>query len=115
MKITIDNLLGRGGVDYTDALDPTVAPRLERKINAPAAFTCKLVGSSHEFEVPVAGARVAVLKSGGEFLFTGYLTQKPEFEFLGWANRDQCTNMSLLRRATNFCWIRRRCQIGRLL
>ena len=61
-----------------------VCPRLERKINAPAAFTCKLVGSSHEFEVPVAGARVAVLKAGGEFLFTGYLTQQPEFEFLGW-------------------------------
>jgi hypothetical protein len=84
MKLTIDNLLGTGPVDYTAALDGTVAPRVLRKINRLAEFRCALVGSSPGLVVPVAGARVILTKGNGSLLFTGYLTATPQFEYLGW-------------------------------
>ena len=83
MKITIDNLQGLGPLDYTDALDGTVAPSMVRRINQPAQLRCTLLGSSPGFVIPVAGARVIVAKASGRFLFTGYLTQAPQFEYLG--------------------------------
>ena len=84
MKISIDNLGGLGPVDYTAALDASIAPCVERKLNQPSAFTCTLLGGSPGFVDPLAGARVVVAKETGEFLFTGYLTKTPECEYLGW-------------------------------
>jgi hypothetical protein len=43
MKLTIDNLQGAGPADYTAALDGTIAPRVERKINQPAQLRCSLL------------------------------------------------------------------------
>ena len=96
MKLTIDNLLGAGAVDYTGALDGTLAPRVLRKINQPAEFRCALVGSSPGFVVPVAGARVVLTKENGSFLFTGYLTQAPHFEYLGWGEQGAVYRYELL-------------------
>jgi len=87
MKLTIDNLQGQGPVDYTAALDGTVAPRVERKINQPSGLRCSLLGSSAGFMVPAAGARVILTRASGSFLFTGYLTQAPQFEYLGLGER----------------------------
>jgi hypothetical protein len=87
MKLTIDNLLGLGPVDYTAALDGTVAPRVERKINQPATLRCSLVGNAAGFVVPAIGARVVLVKTNGDFVFTGYLTQAPQFEYLGWGEQ----------------------------
>jgi len=84
MKLTIDNLLGAGAVDYTAALDGAVAPRVLRKINQPAEFQCGLVASMPGLVVPVAGARVILAKGNGSVLFTGYLTATPQCEYLGW-------------------------------
>jgi hypothetical protein len=83
MKLMIDNLLGQGAVDYTAALDGTVAPRVERKINQPASLKCSLLGSAVGFVVPTIGARVVLTKMSGAFLFTGYLTQTPQCQYLG--------------------------------
>jgi hypothetical protein len=82
MKITFDNFDGLGAVDYTRALDPTVAPVIERRLNQPSAMACTLLGSSG-FVVPVSGARVVLTRRDGTFLFTGYLTQAPVCEYLG--------------------------------
>jgi hypothetical protein len=87
MKFTIDNLQGLGAVDYTVALDGTVAPRVERKTNQPAALRCSVVGNAVGFVVPVMGARVVLTKTNGSFVFTGYLTQAPQFEYLGWGEQ----------------------------
>ena len=87
MKLTIDNLQGAGGMDYTDTLDGTFAPRVERKINQPSNLRCSLVGDSRGFVTPVAGARVILVKTSGEFVFTGYLTEAPQLEYLGTGER----------------------------
>src|SRR5580698_4714338 len=87
MKLTIDNLQGAGPVDYTAALDGTVAPRVERKINQPSGLRCSLLGSSAGFVVPAAGGRVSLVKANGAFVFTGYLTQAPQCEYLGFGEQ----------------------------
>lgn len=84
MRIVVDNLDGRGAVDYTTALDGTVAPQLVREINKPAKFACSLLGTGNGFVVPVAGARITVALANGDFVFTGYLTAAADCEYLGW-------------------------------
>jgi hypothetical protein len=96
MKLTIDNLQGQGAVDYTAALDGTVAPRVERKINQPAEMRCSLVRSSAGFVAPVTGARVVLTKAGGAFVFTGYLTQAPQFEYLGFGEHGAVYRYDLM-------------------
>ena len=96
MKLTIDNLQGQGAVDYTAALDGTVAPRVERKINQPAEMRCSLVGSSAGFVAPATGARVILTKTGGTFLFTGYLTEAPQFEHLGFGEHGAVYRYDLI-------------------
>ena len=81
MRLSIDNMLGAGAVDYSSALDLTVAPRVLRKINQPAELRCSLAGAGKAI---VAGARVILTKANGNIVFTGYLTQAPQCEYLGW-------------------------------
>ncbi len=83
MKLTIDNLQGQGAVDYTAALDGTAAPRVERKINQPSALRCSLLIGPSGLAVPTMGARVILAKGNGSLLFTGYVTEAPQFEHLG--------------------------------
>jgi hypothetical protein len=96
MKISIDNLHGLGAVDYTGTLDASVAPKVERKINQPAVFTCALLGRPSGFVIPTAGARVKVSKESGGFVFTGYLTESPAFEYLGWGERGPVYRYQLM-------------------
>jgi hypothetical protein len=84
MNLTIDNLQGQGPVDYTSALDGTIAPRVVRKINQPAQMRCSLVASGAGLVVPSIGARVILVKANGNFVFTGYLTEAPQLEYVGW-------------------------------
>jgi len=83
MKITIDNLGGDGPIDYTAFLDGSVAPRVERVLNRPSTLRFSLMASSSGFVLPVNGARVCVTKADGSFLFTGYLVEASQFEYLG--------------------------------
>ncbi len=83
MKFTIDNLQGSGPVDYTAALDPTVTPRVERRLNTPAQFRCSLMANASGFVTPAVNARVVVTREDGPFVFTGYLTHAPQPEYLG--------------------------------
>ena len=96
MKLTIDNLQGLGAVDYTAALDGTVAARVERKINQPAELRCSLVGGSPGFAVPATGARVVLTKTSGGVVFTGYLTQAPQFEYLGFGEHGAVYRYDLI-------------------
>jgi hypothetical protein len=87
MKLTIDNLQGNGPKDYTAALDGATAPQIERKINKPAELRISLVADSPAFVVPVMGARVMLGKTDGSDVFTGYITQAPQYEYLGLGER----------------------------
>jgi hypothetical protein len=87
MKLTIDNLQGQGPQDYTAALDGTKLPRIERRGNQPAELQFSLVANSPGFVIPVAGARVALGKTNGSDVFTGYIVAVPEYEYLGWGQQ----------------------------
>ena len=87
MKLTIDNLQGGGPQDYTSALDGTVTPNIERRLNKPVGLKLSLVANSSAFAAPLIGARVTVTKTNGSYVFTGYLTESPQFEYLGWGEQ----------------------------
>ena len=84
MKLTVDNLNGLGPVDYTAAVDGTVAPRVERVLNQPSTLRMSVLANVAGFVVPAIGGRVVLTKANGTFVFTGYLTQSPQMEYLGW-------------------------------
>ena len=102
MKLTIDNLQGLGPQDYTQELDGTVAPSIERKINQPAQFRCSLLRGSPGFVIPTAGARVIVAKADGSFLFTGYLIHVPEFQHLGYGQQGTIYRYELIAESEEF-------------
>ncbi len=87
MKIMIDNLNGAGPINFTPSLDATVAPRIERELNRASKLSFSLIKNSSTFVIPEGGARVVLTKTDGTFLFTGYLTQAPELEQLGFGER----------------------------
>jgi hypothetical protein len=87
MKLTIDNLQGLGPQDYTAALDGTKLPKVERKLNQPAELQFSLVANVPGFVVPVIGARVALGKTNGSDVFTGYVIATPQYEYLGWGEQ----------------------------
>jgi hypothetical protein len=77
MMLTIDNLDGRGAVDYSAAIDRSQKVEIIRVLNAPSTakgMLC-LVGSG--LAVPVRRARIVMTADAGTLLFTGYLTTEP--------------------------------------
>jgi len=87
MLLTLDNFDGLGARDYTSALDAESVVEIERRVNQPAELRAALIAATPEFVVPTAGARVIVSRADGTKLFTGYLTEAPAFEYLGWGER----------------------------
>ncbi len=87
MKLTIDNLQGQGPQDYTGALDGTRLPKVQRKLNQPAALQFTLIANSPGLVIPAAGSRVILNKNNGSDVFTGYLTSAPQYEYLGWGEQ----------------------------
>jgi hypothetical protein len=87
MKLTIDNLQGQGPQDYTEAVDGTKPPKVERKLNQVAELQFSLVANSPGFVIPVTGARVTLGKTNGSDVFTGYVTGAPQYEYLGWGEQ----------------------------
>jgi hypothetical protein len=88
MKLEIDNFDGAGVCDYTAALDAENRPKIVRQLNRISTLTCALVALV-EVAAPVTGARVAWRRDSGEALFTGYLTEAAEREYLGWTEAGE--------------------------
>jgi len=86
MLLHIDNYDGAGLRDYTANTDASHLPRILRKLNQPAELHLSLVATGN-IVAPSQGARIILSKSGGQILFTGYITAAPEFEHLGWGER----------------------------
>lgn len=87
MKLTIDNLDGRGAQDYTAFLDGAKSPRVLRKLNSPVELRLSLVASEEGFIVPVAGARITLGRTNGSDVFSGYVVGSPTYQYLGWGER----------------------------
>ena len=96
MILTIDNLQGQGPENYTQAIDGTNLPKVQRKLNQPAELQFSLLANSPGFVVPAADARVIVLKANGSFVFTGYVTGAPEYEYLGWGEQGPVYRYNLV-------------------
>jgi hypothetical protein len=96
MKLLIDNLDGLGPRDYTSAIDASNPPHIQRMANQPDKLSVGLVVDSPDFIVPVANARVTYGKTNGHSSFTGYLTQVPAYEFLGWNEKGPVYRLILI-------------------
>lgn len=83
MKVTIDNLDGKGAVDYSNALCSDVPVKIERALNAPSRAGGMLDVSDAALAVPVRRARVVIASDAGTVLFTGYVATEPEAVYAG--------------------------------
>ena len=83
MKLTIDNLDGKGALDYTSALAGKPSLRIERELNAPSICSFVLVPSVLDLAVPLRFGRVVVSDDSGTVLFTGYIAVEPALELAG--------------------------------
>ncbi len=99
MKLQIDNLDGHGLRDYTPNIDGSRSPQLVRRLNRPSELKFSLVATAPDFVVPASGARVALGKTNGHDVFTGYLAHAPIFEYLGWGERGPVYRYDLIARS----------------
>jgi hypothetical protein len=88
--LTIDNLDGKGAVDYSAALSGSTPFTIERVLNAPSRCTGSLdvgaaanPGASPALPLPVRRARIVVTSDVRTLLFTGYLATEPEAVYVG--------------------------------
>ena len=84
MKLIIDNFDGLGPKDYSVSVEEPECVTVHRQLNRPAEMHANLVSSVTEFIVPAAGARLQLVRNDGTKLFTGYLKDSAEYEYLGW-------------------------------
>lgn len=83
MQLTIDNLDGRGTLDYSAGLSTTKALVIDRKLNVPTICTFRLSACGNNLAWPVRDGRVVVSGDSGLLLFTGYIAFDPALEFAG--------------------------------
>jgi hypothetical protein len=102
MILTIDNLQGQGPENYTQAMDGTRPPKVQRKLNQPAELQISLLANSTGFVVPATGARITLVKANGSFVFTGYVTAAPQYEYLGWGEQGPAYRYNLVAQSDEF-------------
>ncbi len=83
MKLMIDNVDGKGALDYTSALAEKPPLRIERELNQPAICSFVLVPSPVNLEVPLRFGRVVISDDSGTALFTGYIATEPAMVLAG--------------------------------
>ncbi|MGC2246243.1 MAG: hypothetical protein WA609_06545 [Terriglobales bacterium] len=96
MQLLIDNLDGRGPLDYSAFVDMSQGASVVRKLNSLAAFRVGLFSAKGGFAVPAAGARVLLVRSDNSGLFTGYLMAAPSYRYLGWADQGPLYSYELV-------------------
>jgi hypothetical protein len=84
VKLTIDNLDGKGAADYSACLSADDPLQIERVLNAPSRCSVSLVlNAAPALPTPVRRGRVVVSSDSGTVLFTGYLATDPVAEYVG--------------------------------
>ena len=84
MKLTIDNLDGKGAVDYSGCLVRGL--KITRTLNAPSTLEAEVCLEGTALGSPVRRGRAIVSSDAGEVLFTGYLTTEAVAEYAGAAS-----------------------------
>ena len=77
MRITIDNLDGRGAMDYTGAVAAEGPITVQRALNVPSRCTAEIVLGVGGLAMPARRGRVIVTAADATVLFTGYLATEP--------------------------------------
>ena len=85
MQITIDNLDGRGPVDYTGVVAAEGPITVQRALNKPSRCTTEIVVGAEGLPLPARRGRVTVTAQNGTVLFTGYLATEPMQMYAGTA------------------------------
>ena len=83
MRVTFDNLDGKGAVDYSACVCPEGPLKIERVLNAPSSCNATLDVNDAALPVPVRRARIVVTADSGTTLFTGYVATEPEPVYAG--------------------------------
>jgi hypothetical protein len=90
MKVTIDNLDGRGPIDYTRALcadsGTDSSATITRRLNEPTLAQLRLDCTSTNLAIPAVNAWVVITAENGAYLFTGYLPNAAEPVFAGYSS-----------------------------
>ncbi|MEO6922725.1 MAG: hypothetical protein ABI142_02770, partial [Bryocella sp.] len=90
MKVTIDNLDGKGPIDYSQAMCADEAGEsaivMTRSLNEPSLARLELDCVNHRLAVPVMEALITISADNGTYLFTGYLPAAAEPEFAGYSS-----------------------------
>ncbi|MGH9529481.1 MAG: hypothetical protein ACRD2S_06120 [Terriglobales bacterium] len=102
MNLTIDNLDGLGPLDYSSAIDGAKSPKVLRKLNQAAELHVFLLASVPNFVVPALGARVTLGKTNGQDVFSGYVAQVPQFEYLGWGEHGPAYRYIVIAQSDEF-------------
>ena len=91
MQILIDNLDGKGDIDYTSNIELDGKTLLVRRLNKPASLNFRCVLDEEIIE-PSSNARVTLKCETGKLLFIGYIYGQHSFNFLGYkAGEMKCS------------------------
>ncbi len=102
MNLKIDNLDGLGPLDYSPAIDGAQSPQVVRKLNQPAELHVSLLATAPSFVVPALGGRLTFGKTNGQDVFSGYVMQGPEFEYLGWGEHGPVYRYIVIAQSDEF-------------
>ena len=90
VKLTIDNLDGKGAIDYSSTLSADAPLTIERVLNTPSRCSGSLLvgspanpGADSTLPVPLRRGRVVVTSGSGTVFFTGYLATEPVSVYVG--------------------------------
>lgn len=83
MKVTIDNLDGKGAVDYSQCVVATEKFIIKRQLNEPSLCSFKVAPAVADLAMPARKGRLIVSDDNGTVLFTGYLPMEPALELAG--------------------------------
>lgn len=86
MKVTIDNLDGKGAVDYSQSVVATEKFIIKRQMNQPSLCSFSLAPQAVNLPMPIRHGRVVVADDTGNILFTGYVAMEPALELIGQAS-----------------------------
>src|SRR6185312_4169600 len=92
VKITIDNLDGKGAVDYSQSVFAAEKFVIRRGLNEPSLCSFALAPQAVSLPMPVRHGRVVVADDTGNILFTGYVAMEPALELVGQASEEALLN-----------------------
>jgi hypothetical protein len=95
MQLTIDNLDGRGAVDYSQAIDRSQPVEIRRALNEPSILKATLCLAASTLPIPVRRGRIVATADAGTVLFTGYLAIEPAAVYAGEASAGPVYRLAL--------------------